>query len=230
MYDPVVLAKKYQIDWIQEMAAAHLKKVWPQTLAGWDRIAEAEMNLAEAGENPECYVCDDSLKLHRLPEPVATIRLARECDAPEIIPLAFFHLLRQPREINPDIYDREDRHARVWQVPERHLLTADDLARLLLARERIGKWFSSERYYDLWEERDHPPLCEHTEPTKCRLAVLRARSSIATSVARDGNFLNASQWCLESIPGACRLCNTILRNKIVEFRQEFFDNLSAFFL
>ncbi|KAF7376427.1 hypothetical protein MSAN_00058300 [Mycena sanguinolenta] len=40
MYHPVVLAKKYQIDWIPKMAASHLTKLWPGSLVGWDRIAD----------------------------------------------------------------------------------------------------------------------------------------------------------------------------------------------
>ncbi|KAJ7691255.1 hypothetical protein B0H17DRAFT_1201124 [Mycena rosella] len=39
---------------------------------------------------------DPTLKLRRLPEPVSAILLARECDAPEILPFAFLHLLRLP--------------------------------------------------------------------------------------------------------------------------------------
>ncbi|KAF7361601.1 hypothetical protein MVEN_00503300 [Mycena venus] len=112
IYDPVVLAKKYQIDWIQEMAASHLRKQWPQSLIGWDRIARREMiNALTAEEDINHYEEDDSLKLHRLPEPVTAIRLARECEVPEILPFAFLHLLRQPYEVNPSTWDEVDRHA-----------------------------------------------------------------------------------------------------------------------
>ncbi|KAF7361602.1 hypothetical protein MVEN_00503400 [Mycena venus] len=143
MYEPVVLAKKYQIDWIPEMAASHLDRQWPQTLTGWDRIADVEITDALAVGDPECYEWDDSLKLHRLPEPATAIRLARECDTPQIIPLAFLHLLRQPYEVNPDLWDEDILHAQIWETPERQLLTTEDLKRLALARERIGKWFAS---------------------------------------------------------------------------------------
>ncbi|KAJ7693297.1 hypothetical protein B0H17DRAFT_850237, partial [Mycena rosella] len=38
MFEPVVLARKYQVDWIRTMVASHLERQWPLTLAGWDRI------------------------------------------------------------------------------------------------------------------------------------------------------------------------------------------------
>jgi hypothetical protein len=219
MYDAVVMSRKYQIDWIQKMATSHLKSQWPLTLASWDRIANIDVSDALASEDPESWEPDDSV--NRLPEPVTAIRLARECGVPEIIPLAFFHLLRQPLEIYPDGgYD--DLHSRVWPTPERQLLTAMDLKQLVLARERIGRWFSSRRD-QAWGEQECCVACEAT--------VLRTRNSIATEVARNGNVLAASQWVLQdgAMTGICPKCRTRFRYEIRKQRHDFFQELPAFF-
>ncbi|KAJ6587218.1 hypothetical protein DFH09DRAFT_1142912 [Mycena vulgaris] len=222
MFEPVVLARKYQVDWIRTMVASHLKHQWPLTLAGWDRIANAEVTDAQAGENPESWEPDDSLKLFRLPEPVTAIRLARECEVPAVLPLAFLHLLRQPLEIDPN--DPDDLHATVWQAPKRGLLTPADLNRLFLARERIGKWFSSRRDDWKWQPCETDMRCETTQ--------LRTRCFIATNVTRDGNVLAASQWILQKggvLPGTCSLCSTRCRDEIREMREQFFGQLDTFF-
>ncbi|KAJ7497605.1 hypothetical protein FB451DRAFT_1017706 [Mycena latifolia] len=221
MFEPVVLARKYQVDWIRTMVASHLEHQWPLTLAGWDRIANAEVTVALAGEDPESWEPDDSLKLHRLPEPVTAIRLARECDVPAVLPLAFLHLLRQPLEVDPGSLN--DLHATVWQAPERGLLAPEDLDRLFLARERMGKWFSY-RPVSNWGP------CESGKP--CETTRLRTRCTIATNVARDGNVLAASQWILQNgmlSAGICPLCSMRCRDEIREMREQFFGQLGTFF-
>jgi hypothetical protein len=222
MFEPAVLARKYQVDWIREMVAYHLEHQWPLTLAGWDRIANAEVTDALVEEDPESWEPDDSLKLHRLPEPVTAIRLARECDVPVVLPLAFLHLLRQPLEIDRD--DRGDLHATVWQEPERALVGAADLNRLALARERMGKWFSSRP--KAWQD------CESDMRAQCETTRLRTWLIIATNVTRDGNVLDASQWVLQNGMmrfGICPLCSMRARDEIRLMREQFFGQLGTFF-
>ncbi|KAJ6498989.1 hypothetical protein C8R45DRAFT_1071625 [Mycena sanguinolenta] len=221
MYDPVVLAKKYQIDWIPEMAAVHLKKLWPQTLTGWDRVADIERRDASIiAYCPEDYEGDEQTCIGQLREPVTAIRLARECNTSAILPAAFLHLLRQPYE---DSNEGDD--ARVsWDAPARKLLTTEDLVQLALARERMGKWFSS-------SSRRDPPWnsswCESEKPTECHLTVVRAWLDIAVDFARDGNILAAPRRS----PGShiCSTCSSVLTGGIHDLRQKFFDDLASFF-
>ncbi|KAJ6476058.1 hypothetical protein C8R47DRAFT_664880 [Mycena vitilis] len=231
MYDPVVLARKYQIDWIRTMVASHLKSQWILTLVGWDRVANSEVSDALAREDRESTKADDSLKLPRLPEPVTAIRLAHECDVPEVLPMAFLHLLRQRVDTYSDdeTDDEDDQHARVWQVPERQLLTTADLERLILARERIGRWFANRRD-TRWQQ--NLEQCRLDGFADCHLSVMRIRCAIATSVARDGNVLAASQWILQHggpTAGICPDCRTGFREEIEEMREIFFEKLSTFF-
>ncbi|KAF8210660.1 hypothetical protein K438DRAFT_1753293 [Mycena galopus ATCC 62051] len=107
MYDPVVLAKKYQIDWISEMAASRLRKLWPQSLMGWDRTQMQNLTrVANADVESDSYEWDDTV-MSRLQEPVT----ASASRVNVLCPI--------PRE-QPDISNREDMYARVWEVPERN--------------------------------------------------------------------------------------------------------------
>ncbi|KZT64585.1 hypothetical protein DAEQUDRAFT_732434 [Daedalea quercina L-15889] len=79
------LANKYDIEKLQRQALEHLRTAWPMTLRGWDaredlaRMFELESGLQQG---------------FRYPSPVAIINLAREVDAPELLPAAFYDLSR----------------------------------------------------------------------------------------------------------------------------------------
>ncbi|KAJ7629881.1 hypothetical protein B0H17DRAFT_1150396 [Mycena rosella] len=214
MFDPAVLARKYQVDWIREMVASHLEQQWPRTLIDWDTMADAELGYFFTG------IPHANLKVHRLPEPVTAIRLARECDVPAVIPIAFLHLLRQPLEIDPD--DAGDMHTSVWETPERALLAPADLHRLALARQRMGKWFKL--HTEAWELEP----CFSDMP--CETRWLRILATVAIGVARDGNVLGASQRVFQGgMKDICTPCSLWCRDEIGEMREEFFDKLPTFF-
>ena len=65
---------------------------WPQSLRQWDNLEDEIAMLESSWMNqspPPSIHLDDCL-----PEPAAAIRLARECDVPNILPAAFYHLSR----------------------------------------------------------------------------------------------------------------------------------------
>ncbi|KAI0026918.1 hypothetical protein K488DRAFT_32377, partial [Vararia minispora EC-137] len=72
------IATKYVLDSLRARALAHLADAWPPTLAGWD----AREERARAPNAPQ------------YPSPIAVINLARECDAPALLPAAFYDLSR----------------------------------------------------------------------------------------------------------------------------------------
>ncbi|KAJ3709681.1 hypothetical protein C8R42DRAFT_729940 [Lentinula raphanica] len=79
------LATKYLVDSLRDKAIAHLSIAWPSTLKGWD----AREDLARA------YEIETGTSGARLyPSPLAVINLAREVDAPTLLPSAFFDLSR----------------------------------------------------------------------------------------------------------------------------------------
>ncbi|OBZ65239.1 hypothetical protein A0H81_14734 [Grifola frondosa] len=79
------LATKYLIDSLRKRALAHLSIPWPSTLKGWD----AREDIARAYEAERT-----AHRGHRYPSPIDVINLAREVDAPELLPAAFYDLSR----------------------------------------------------------------------------------------------------------------------------------------
>ncbi|KAJ7141500.1 hypothetical protein C8R44DRAFT_847195 [Mycena epipterygia] len=218
MLKPTQLAKKYQVDWICKMVASQLQKQWPTTVGGWDRIAEDEgdeVMRAEFGDwTPEWE--DATLRLRQLPEPVSAILLARECDVPAILPFAFLHLLRFPLEPEDDYYPTT-----AWTEPARALLSQDDVHRLSVARERIGKWFLHQPAYEITKDCGSGMLCH--------LITGQTWFNIARDVAVDGNFFRASQGVQRTGRNICPQCKTKLEAEVRKLRLSFAEKLSIFF-
>ncbi|KAF5331467.1 hypothetical protein D9758_015483 [Tetrapyrgos nigripes] len=81
------LSSKYIIDSLREKAILHLSQAWPTTLKAWD----AREDNARAFE-----MKTGSSSGHVYPSPIAVINLAREVDAPTLLPSAFYDLCRYP--------------------------------------------------------------------------------------------------------------------------------------
>ncbi|EJD07217.1 uncharacterized protein FOMMEDRAFT_24647 [Fomitiporia mediterranea MF3/22] len=81
------LASKYEIDGLRSRALEHLSVAWPATLKGWDAREEFLGNAGGSVEEPRFY-----------PNPVEVINLAREVNAPNLLPSAFYDLSRYPLE------------------------------------------------------------------------------------------------------------------------------------
>ncbi|KAI6126074.1 hypothetical protein EDD16DRAFT_1555032 [Pisolithus croceorrhizus] len=74
------LSTKYLVDALREKALNHLALAWPTTLKGWD----AREDIARAQE-----LRDGSAAVRIYPSPIAVINLAREVNAPALLPSAF---------------------------------------------------------------------------------------------------------------------------------------------
>jgi hypothetical protein len=215
------LAKKYDVDWILKMVASQLQKHWPTTLEGWNSI---EQDNAEGTRRDfvveEAWIPaweDRTLRLRQFPEPVSSIRLADECDVPSILPFAWLHLLRC--QFEPDDHDYLDGS----RVAQRTLLSLHECHRLMLARERIGKWFAGYRVFNrIWND------CG--SGLKCEATALRVRLEIATRAARDGNILEYSGWRRSSWELImCPGCQATLQKEVDTLMQDFVGLLSHFF-
>lgn len=79
---------------LRQRIVAHFEADWPESLWQWDRL-EAEIRAMVDTWHEE-HRCATNLKYldDHLPEPASAIRLARECDIPNILPAAFYHLSR----------------------------------------------------------------------------------------------------------------------------------------
>ncbi|KAK7005780.1 hypothetical protein R3P38DRAFT_3039555 [Favolaschia claudopus] len=104
----------------------------------WLSIADDEkldMMYGIVGDWPDS-LSDSTLRLRKLPKPSSSILLARECGATSILPFAFMDLLQCHPELDANydgfnyIYDKD---------PERHLLSSEDLHRLLPCQAAIHR-------------------------------------------------------------------------------------------
>ncbi|KAL4066074.1 hypothetical protein J3A83DRAFT_4262587 [Scleroderma citrinum] len=113
------LATKYLVDSLRDKALSHLALAWPNTLKGWDAredIARAEE--LEAG----------SSAIRTYPSPIAVINLAREVNAPALLPSAFYDLSRYHFA---QIFDYDSFDESAWRCP----LSPADMQRLALGKE-----------------------------------------------------------------------------------------------
>nr|GAT48275.1 predicted protein [Mycena chlorophos] len=116
------LSTKYLVDHLRDKALAHLSIAWPSTLRGWDareEIARAfELQTSTSGG-------------HFYPSPITVINLAREVNAPQLLPSAFYDLARytyaQIYEPAPD--------EPLYQLPGTASLSPLDMQRLSLGKE-----------------------------------------------------------------------------------------------
>jgi hypothetical protein len=77
---PLRLSTKYQVDDVRQHIVSILEAEWPTTLQGWDKLGDEREN--QGTTNSTCYL--------RI---IVSIRLARECDIPSILPMAFYYLV-----------------------------------------------------------------------------------------------------------------------------------------
>jgi len=77
------LSTKYLLDCLRAKALAHLSIAWPSDLKSWD-----------AREDAARYEMDSEHATRIYPTPIAIINLAREIDAPSLLPSAFYDLSR----------------------------------------------------------------------------------------------------------------------------------------
>ncbi|KDQ58242.1 hypothetical protein JAAARDRAFT_57970 [Jaapia argillacea MUCL 33604] len=142
------LANKYQFDELRKIIVRQLEADWPQTLADWDRLEKEvrfvhyeEHGKDSAGQVDGLYLDD------RFPEPASAIRLAQECDVPNILPAAFYHLSRIDLDADWDRYRsegdkirKEEYHRALGygcQTARWGLLKPEDLMKLCRVRDQV---------------------------------------------------------------------------------------------
>ncbi|KAF8963451.1 hypothetical protein BDZ97DRAFT_1661674 [Flammula alnicola] len=113
------LSTKYLIDSLRAKALAHLSIAWPSDLKTWDAREDLSRGYEIEG------------RTHRYPHPFSVISLAREVNAPYLLPSAFYELSRysttqifEPNEDEP-----------LYRSPPPPSLLASDMQRLFLGKE-----------------------------------------------------------------------------------------------
>ncbi|KAK7000690.1 BTB domain-containing protein [Favolaschia claudopus] len=216
---PCKMARKYQVDWIRNMAVERLQKSWPSTVLGWQEFAEEEnaqvMRAIQGYPDPRW---DDPTSPPRvLPEPVSSILLARECDVTTVLPLAFLDLLQRLPE--PDPMDQYDEY---YKKADLDLLPADDWRRLFRARERMAAWF---RYYPSSPPSDLRPCLSGKS---CEAIVYRIWLKFGNQLGVCGDILRISLQEHE-MENMCAACKSRLEAEVGTLQGEFLRELPNFF-
>ena len=144
------LSSKYMVDSLRTKALAHLTEAWPPTLKGWDlredraRTYEQDTGHGRGQLYPSPIVsfihffqarreCD-RLSVQEV------INLAREINAPSLLPAAFYDLSRyhytqifEPLDEDP-LYPRDPRHGQ---------LSPQDMQKLALGKESSSRFITS---------------------------------------------------------------------------------------
>lgn len=119
------LSTKYAMDSLRSKAIAHLNIAWPTSLKGWD-LREDKVHaydLTSPTEHTGLY-----------PEPIDIINLARETNAPSLLPAAFYDMSRYTfSQIFEPIDD--DPPSRFRGAAAGGTLSSDDMRRLALGKE-----------------------------------------------------------------------------------------------
>ncbi|KAG2011749.1 hypothetical protein CC2G_011832 [Coprinopsis cinerea AmutBmut pab1-1] len=126
------LATKYIIDELREMALNHLSIAWPTTLKAWD----LREDLARS------YEIDATIPSARLyPHPFEVINLAREVEAPSLLPAAFYDLSRYSFS---QIFEPHEDDA-LYRPPEQPPppLSPADLQRLCVGKEHTQQMITA---------------------------------------------------------------------------------------
>ncbi|KAJ7180612.1 hypothetical protein C8R46DRAFT_1069982 [Mycena filopes] len=118
------LSTKYIVDSLRAKALAHLCIAWPSTLKGWDAREDVARNFE---------IETSASGGHFYPSPIAVIQLAREVDAPCLLPAAFYDLCRYSYA---QIYEPADDEPLFQSPPGAYpTLTPLDMQRLALGKE-----------------------------------------------------------------------------------------------
>jgi len=124
------LSTKYIIDSLRAKALAHLSIAWPSTLKAWD--VREDLSRSYEMESPAGGG-------HLYPSPIAVINLAREVDAPSLLPSAFYDLCRYPFTI---IFEPTEDDALHRFLPPSSL-SNHDIQRLCLGKETAQHMITS---------------------------------------------------------------------------------------
>ncbi|TBU29539.1 hypothetical protein BD311DRAFT_660896 [Dichomitus squalens] len=163
------LATRYGVETLRESALRTLSLSWPETLPVWE-VREKAVTSVDGVYAPR----------PGLPHPLVLIRLAREVDAPRLLPSAFYDLSRYlPSQLMEGHTTADGVH---------HELDIDDLCRVLRGKEQAARFFSTFIVTEL-EGRTPSQLCMHRNEVQPSLkrACQMAFEAVTFELIRDVN-------------------------------------------
>jgi len=167
------MSTKYGVEHIRRDLLRGMSIVWPRTLGSWE-LREAEATDSSGHYKPRTLY----------PHPILVINLARDINAPELLPSAFYDLSRaSPSEIATGYIPAE-----LIDGFEVQILSDDDLLSTLKGREQTSRFFSTFVVNEL-EYRDRSASCLHRneqDPLRRRICIATFER-ITFEILRDAN-------------------------------------------
>jgi len=167
------LSTKYLCDSLRAKALAHLSISWPSDLKSWDAREDAaryEMDSEHVANIGHIY-----------PTPIAVINLAREIDAPSLLPSAFYDLSRYSYA---QIFDASDEGPATPNPPPSQFLSLTDLQKLTLGKEASQQAITS-LIQSMGTSQYHP---QHHSTSHTMHSAAHLRKSCASAAACRKDF------------------------------------------
>ncbi|EGN96520.1 hypothetical protein SERLA73DRAFT_184594 [Serpula lacrymans var. lacrymans S7.3] len=208
------LAMKYEVDFLRNRIVQNAIASWPRDLAAWDKIEDNIDFQTKSGKHD----------IDVLPNPVYAIRIGRDCNIPEILPLAYYALSWQP---TPKLSDSVSRFG--W---DRQALSREELEIFNLGKEGILTFILEHSAMDptnLW-------MCGQRECSGRLDAVLLLWREIITELMmRPYALLLLRQKASEIRNDKCEAfvscvsCRSQISKKLREVRKRLFEELPNLF-
>ncbi|KAF7321918.1 hypothetical protein MKEN_00714000 [Mycena kentingensis (nom. inval.)] len=224
MLGPVTLAQKFGVRIITEACQQQFVRLWPvETVEAWNKVDTEEVKTFDGAFSG--YPRDparQNARIARLPEPVASFRLAIACISPPpetedpdaaekaaklnaklraIAALALYHLMRQPRDQEngeiegPSTY--EVRSSGVWYHLQDQINDVNEyLPEIHKGRQRIGRWVQAQLPYVAARSPPGNPMfrCRSTDIALCTKLWWVIWGKIISGTGVYGDFLMISSY------------------------------------
>jgi hypothetical protein len=234
VYAPALkLAIKYQADPLIQRLTPIVAQQWPNKLDDWDKL-EDDIGATMKNTPPGTTINDIS------PDPAPAIRLGHDCNLPQLLPIAYYHLSRLYTDADSDKVDPD------WQpsvlvgsfwttrprrdcLSRRSLLSNYDREIVALGRERMTRWMAKQAWQVF-----HQWTCQSGECHNlgvytfwCELQMdIMTRMDILSTLRDTMNRVHD----VHSNDGyVCSPCRGLIEYRLGDVREKFFTILPLFF-
>ncbi|TFY54803.1 hypothetical protein EVG20_g9560 [Dentipellis fragilis] len=228
----LILADKYDVQHLRELIVNRLEDDWPQSLFEWDSLEAEVSSKVEACTLHDISATDVD---DDYPEPGSAIQLARQCNIPNILPAAFYHLSRISIDFDWDhLRTAEGSAPEAWYTggsrsARWNCLSKEDFICLLQGRARLAEYVEDTLCLQSAYPKAHAggdcseadwSTFWHQFRKECKqdldiLAVLRLYSEL---------FNDVTAW-----KGLCISCRAKISSQATTARQEIWRQIPTFF-
>ncbi|KAI0055896.1 hypothetical protein BV25DRAFT_1894861 [Artomyces pyxidatus] len=210
------LAVKYEAPLIRKVIADILEMEWPQQLDDWDRV-QGVLN-----EKIDSLYGEEEDVTPYYPNPSRAIRLATDCDIPNVLPIAYYDLMRLLNDVDRAL----ESQTRDFDTSA---LTADELRKLITGQTLLQKTFrgSIKKF-----KPPHTPSCAKDHACQHAVSKWLDRQQIRYR-GQESDPLRwletASRWCDDSRITVCPECRMWMSDTLESIRRKLWLGLPEYF-